>query len=163
MSAQRYHPLTSIIALSLCCVCVFAADPDQPITETHTLPQNVALDSEGNPIAVPTGDKAALNYHAAPVQSVSQPITTKHLRKSKPKKRSRKQQLASRDNVADNPSCRWLNKRMHHLEKTLKTGNAKQFGYQYDELQARQSEWVCMKCGAEGPNQDDHNRCQYRR
>lgn len=144
---------------------------DTPVKpEVITLPVDGALDSHGNPIAIPDKPTSALNYRPSPVQtkpgrdkkSTKKP-KQKRTKKLSQKQLSRKQQLASRQHVADNPSCRWLDKRMSHLEKGLKRQKKRQYGYQDKELRARQSEWICMKCGAEGPNQSDHHKCQYRR
>ena len=128
----------------------------------------VALDSEGKPIAMPTTG-SALEYH--PLQIHASKKTKR--KKSKPNKRakkksantqSRKQKLASRANVANDPGCRWLDKRMDKLEQSLSyTGNQTSYGFHRDELKIRHREWLCMKCGAEGPNQRDHDSCQYRR
>ncbi|WP_281212833.1 hypothetical protein [Shewanella insulae] len=165
------------IALSLLFSCAAQAkDKDAQLTqetvlhETMTLPVDGALDSEGNPLAIPDNPTGALNYRASHAQPKSRrdkksPSKSKSKRSKKQNRKtpSRKQQLASRQHVADDPSCRWLDKRMSHLEKSLKRQAKRQYGYQDKELRARQSEWVCMKCGAEGPSQSDHHKCQYRR
>ncbi|TVP14486.1 hypothetical protein [Shewanella sp. KCT] len=180
MSAH-YRTLTyftlSAIALSLLFTCATQAqDKNAPLnskaiaSETITLPADGALDSEGNPLVIPDNPTGALNYRASPTQPKSrrdkkstQKPKQKRTKKLSQKQLSRKQQLASRQHVADDPSCRWLDKRMSHLEKSLKRQAKQDYGYQDKELRARHSEWVCMKCGAEGPSQSDHHRCQYRR
>ncbi|QYK12776.1 hypothetical protein K0I63_18965 [Shewanella rhizosphaerae] len=172
----HYRTLTyftlNAIALSLLFICAAQAqDKDAPlITESITLPADGALDSEGNPLVIPDNPIGALNYRASPTQPKSrrdkkstQKPKNKRSKKLSHKQLSRKQQLASRQHVADDPSCRWLDKRMSHLEKSLKRQAKQDYGYQDKELRARQSEWVCMKCGAEGPSQSDHHKCQYRR
>ncbi|QYJ86048.1 hypothetical protein K0I73_18145 [Shewanella mesophila] len=141
---------------------IAANEPTEPLP----LPANSALDSDGNPIVIPKDHSSALHYTSEPIRQKptikpSQKNTKKSSKKSH--RLSRKQQLASRQSVADNPSCRWLNQRMTQLEKSLKKQRSHQFGYQAEELKARKSEWVCMKCGAEGPNQNDHHKCQYKR
>ncbi|MCG9712648.1 hypothetical protein L1D29_07450 [Shewanella insulae] len=172
----HYRTLTyftlNAIALSLLFSCAAEAkDKDPQLTqetvlhETMTLPVDGALDSEGNPLAIPDNPTGALNYRASPTHSKKrrEKRSTNKPRSKRTKPLSRKQQLASRQHVADDPSCRWLDKRMSHLEKSLKRQAKRQYGYQDKELRTRQSEWVCMKCGAEGPSQSDHHRCQYRR
>lgn len=52
---------------------------------------------------------------------------------------------------------------MQQLEALSSSKQNKPAQYQLDELSARQKEWQCLKCGAEGPNQNDYSRCQYRR
>ncbi|BAJ00108.1 hypothetical protein [Shewanella violacea] len=133
----------------------------------------VALDSEGKPIAIPTKG-SAMEYQ--PPQAY--PSKKNKSKKTKSKKRkttkgskrkstktlSRKQTLASRIQVANDPGCRWLDKRMDKLEKSLSyAGNQTSYGFHRDELKIRHKEWLCMKCGAEGPKQRDHDACQYRR
>lgn len=134
-----------------------------PNTPSEPLPLGTLLDSEGKPLAIPT-EQSALEY-SSPTVNVDE-AKTKQTTKStaaKKKKPSRKQQLISRDRVANDPSCRWLNARMSQLETQIGNRPDRAASYHTDELSARQQEWQCLKCGAEGPNQDDHYRCQYRR
>ncbi|MFG0454366.1 hypothetical protein [Shewanella mangrovisoli] len=148
----------------------FAAEPELETlskpTTTEPLPLGTLLDSEGKPLSIPT-QQSALDYQSPVIDTDNMPAKTNtHKAKStssKKKKQSRKQQLASRERVANNPSCRWLNARMSQLETQIGNRPDKAASYQTDELSARQQEWQCLKCGAEGPNQDDHYRCQYRR
>ena len=128
----------------------------------------VALDSEGKPIAIPT-TRSALEYHPPEIHTSKKTKSkkskpTKRAKKKSAKTLSRKQKLASRTNVANDPGCRWLDKRMDKLEQSLSyAGNQTSYGFHRDELKIRHREWLCMKCGAEGPNQKDHDSCQYRR
>ena len=128
----------------------------------------VALDSEGKPIAIPTTG-SALEYHPPEIHTSKKTKNkksklTKRSKKKSAKTLSRKQKLASRSSVANDPGCRWLDKRMDKLEQSLSyAGNQTSYGFHRDELKIRHSEWLCMKCGAEGPNQRDHDTCQYRR
>ena len=138
--------------------------------DTRTeLPLGTVLDSQGNPIAIPRNQQSALEIPslkpAKQNRTKRHKPTTKNSRSQyKKKPLSRKQQLASRANVANDPGCRWLNTRMDQLEKNLSyKGNSNANSYHQKELTIRESEWKCMKCGAEGPNLLDHDRCQYRR
>jgi len=133
------------------------------------LPLGVVLDSEGNPISLPTDKRSALEFRSPEITKPHHPesnLTPKKTRKKKTrtKKLSRKQQLASRAQVANYPSCRWLNSRMNKLEESLTfTGNSSANSYHEKELVIRSKEWKCLKCGAEGPEQKDYDKCQYRR
>ncbi|WP_028771942.1 hypothetical protein [Shewanella waksmanii] len=127
-------------------------------TQSH-LPLGSVLDSHGNPIAMPEKADVALQYTPT-VSSQSQQVqsrpSTKH---SKADRRLNKR----RPNVADNPSCRWLDKRMQGLEKQLNSQRRQQFSHHAEELAVRQQEWQCLQCGGMGPKPSDHSRCQYRR
>ncbi|MFV0596020.1 hypothetical protein [Shewanella sp.] len=148
----------------------FAAEPElealSKATTSESLPLGTLLDSEGKPLPLPT-QQSALDYESPVIDTDNKPAKTNANKAksatSKKKKLNRKQQLASRERVANNPSCRWLNARMSQLETQIGNRPDKAASYQTDELSARQQEWQCLKCGAEGPNQDDHYRCQYRR
>ncbi len=140
-----------------------------PYSQANTkgpLPLGVVLDSEGNPISLPTQSQSALDYHSPTSIKHHNSAEAKPTKKkqTRTKKLSRKQQLASRAHVANSPSCRWLNSRMNKLEQNLTfTGNGSTNSYHRKELVIREKEWKCMKCGAEGPQQKDRDRCQYRR
>jgi len=134
------------------------------------LPLGVVLDSEGNPISLPTDKRSALEFRSPEVTTSSRPdVNPSHHKKTRKKKvrtkkLSRKQQLAGRAHIANDPSCRWLNSRMNKLEENLTfTGNNSANSYHKKELAIRSKEWKCLKCGAEGPEQKDHDRCQHRR
>ncbi|MCH1929874.1 hypothetical protein L9G16_06740 [Shewanella sp. A25] len=141
-------------------------DSQTSADKAEPLPLGTLLDSDGNPIALPE-ERSALNYSSPTVDTPE--VTTKNAKentptkspKKKTKKQSRKQQLASREHVANDPSCRWLDARMDLLEGQI--GTKASANYQTDELDVRQQEWRCLKCGAEGPDRDDYYRCQYRR
>jgi len=140
-----------------------------PYSQANTkvpLPLGVVLDSEGNPISLPIRNQSAMEFQSPTLKKNHHRADTNPTRKKKTrtKKLSRKQQLASRAHVANNPSCRWLNSRMHKLEQSLTfIGNGSTNSYHRKELVIREKEWKCMKCGAEGPQQKDHDRCQNRR
>lgn len=165
----------AFILLLFCCLPSTGAAREPVLTPEYgleTLPQNppseplplgTLLDSEGKPLAIPA-EQSALEYSPSTVH-VDEAKTKQATKSTTAKKKmpSRKQQLASRDRVANDPSCRWLNARMSQLETQIGKRPDKAARYQIDELSARQQEWQCLKCGAEGPNQDDHYRCQYRR
>ncbi|NRB22319.1 hypothetical protein [Shewanella sp.] len=128
----------------------------------------VALDSEGKPIAMPTTG-SALEYrspqnHSSKKTNSKKSNPSQRTKKKSANTQSRKQKLTSRANVANDPSCRWLDKRMDKLERSLAyAGNQTSYGFHRDELTIRRQEWLCMKCGAQGPNQRDRQSCQYRR
>ncbi|WOT05373.1 hypothetical protein [Shewanella youngdeokensis] len=155
--------------LRTCCALILLS-PTSLASDTKpaALPLGVVLDDKGQPIAIPTQANGALNYTPPAIKTNTQPRkasyskpTNKPIKKAKPK--SRKQQLASRQTIANDPGCRWLNSRMSALEKHLRLGVNHRNQHQQQELNIRQSEWQCLKCGAEGPAPSDHNRCQHRR
>jgi hypothetical protein len=84
-------------------------------------------------------------------------------RKKKARTLSRKQQLASRKHVANDAGCRWLDSRMDHLEGQSTQAGTQDLGHQAAELEIRQKEWQCLKCGVEGPSVADRSRCQHKR
>jgi len=130
------------------------------------LPLGVVLDSEGNPISLPKQNRSALEFRSPEVKKTDKysPLIQPRKKKPRTKKLSRKQQLTSRSHVANDPSCRWLNSRMNKLEESLASaGNSSANSYHKKELVIRNKEWKCMKCGVEGPEQKDYDRCQYRR
>ena len=137
--------------------------------QTEPLPLGTLRDSNGQPIAIPSEPQSAFEYSAptitpaAPSKTQATKATKKTTKPAKTKKLTRKQQLASREQVANNPNCRWLDQRMSQLEAQMRSKQDNASQYHADELSARQQEWQCLKCGAEGPNRDDHSRCQYRR
>lgn len=146
-----------IIFLLLLCPYTIARD-------SSTLPLGTVLDDKGQPLTIPTQNKTALSYSATPPASNSHSKKTPQSKpKSNYKKISRKQQLASRKNVANDAGCRWLNGRMKQLEKQLRVGVNHRNQHQQQELSVRQDEWECLKCGVEGPHPSDHHSCQYRR
>ena len=152
----NFFRATLCLPLLLCLSC-FA-------TESSTLPLGVVLDDKGQPLSIPQSNNAALNY--TPVTTTSHTKSSNKASekpKSKSKKTSRKQQLASRKSVANDAGCRWLNNRMKLLEKQLSPGLNHRNQHQKQELEIRQDEWECLKCGVEGPNPSDHHSCQYRR
>ncbi|WP_076413257.1 hypothetical protein [Shewanella sp. UCD-KL12] len=146
---------------------VYAQDPTERLTNDaiHNMPMDMALDSDGNPIAIPSSNQSALNYQPqAPKRHLRSHKKSTKKTKRKKSKLSRKQQLKTRSQVANDPSCRWIDQRMDQLEQKLSySGNNTGYGYHSKELKIRQSEWQCMKCGAEGPSQRDYDNCQYRR
>lgn len=137
--------------------------------QAEPLPLGTLLDSDGKPIDIPSEPQRALEYSAPNMTPTESPktkatqATKKTTKTAKTKKLNRKQQLASREHVANDPNCRWLDQRMDQLEDQMGNKQDNTAKYRSDELNARQQEWQCLKCGAEGPNQDDHSRCQYRR
>lgn len=138
-----------------------AEHPVETTQPKEPLPLGVVLDSHGKPIAMPSGNRAALEYRSeeAEVSSVTPPPQSAQKKsKTKNQKQSRKQR-ASRTNIANDPSCRWLDQRMKELEKKQNLDKS----HHQQELKIRNKEWKCMKCASEGPKQPDYARCQYRR
>ena len=79
---------------------------------------------------------------------------------------NRMEMLESRAQVANDPSCHWLNRRMNELEAKLQgdmDGMEMRFGYHKKELDFRKKEWICLKCGVEGPGIHDYAKCHFRR
>ena len=79
---------------------------------------------------------------------------------------NRMEMLESRAQVANDPSCHWLNRRMNELETKLQgdmDGMEMRFGYHKKELDFRKKEWICLKCGVEGPSIHDYAICHFRR
>ncbi|MGL6122260.1 MAG: hypothetical protein ACRC1W_04385 [Shewanella sp.] len=145
-------------------------------TQTTPFPLGTLLDSNGKPMNVPNQVQSGLEHSPTTVNSTERPqpksnkatnlnkaTKSTSTQTTKSKKLTRKQQLASREHVANDPNCRWLDKRMEQLEALLGDKPDTTAKYQADELNARQKEWQCLKCGAEGPAQNDHSQCQYRR
>ncbi|GIU01861.1 hypothetical protein [Shewanella morhuae] len=133
--------------------------------KTEPLPLGTLLDSHGQPINIPHQTQSALEY-STPVTVPINPSKTKStqsVKTSKAKKLNRKQQLASRNHVANDPNCRWLDQRIGQLEAQLNGKQSNNLQHVSDEASIRNKEWQCLKCGAEGPDQNDHSNCQYRR
>jgi hypothetical protein len=155
--------------LYLLTIGVFSLTTPSHADTTTSLPLGVILDSQGNPIPLPTKQQSALeipSLKSSKKSKQTQHKSTKKTSRTKPKKRSlsAKQQLASRASVANDPSCRWLNARMDQLENKLTyEGNSGSKSYHQKELSTREREWKCMKCGTEGPNQVDRDKCQQKR
>ncbi len=145
----------------LCLVTLLA---QQASATDNKLTLGTVLDDQGNPITLPnTKVNNNLRYSIPAPKKPAKSSTKRKLPSKKVVKQSRKKQLASRNNVANDPGCRWLNSRMSSLEQYAGAGvNARNRHYQ-QELSIRQQEWQCLKCGAEGPSQGDHAQCQYRR
>lgn len=176
MLAQQLKILTNtFITLAFCTLPSLAAPESEPelvleslskSSTTDSLPLGTLLDSQGKPLPIPA-EQSALDYSPPTVNVDNTSPKTKTNKtqstKTKNKKLSRKQQLASRDKVANDPSCRWLDARMSQLETQIGNKREQAADYHSDELNARKQEWQCLKCGVEGPNPDDYHRCQYRR
>lgn len=180
MLAQHFYLIrTTVIALLLLFTPIMSSadtrqrlEPEPSLeslsqsTQTAPLPLGTLLDSEGKPITVPNQVQSSFEYAAptlTPSKATKSTKDTQSTKATKSKKLTRKQQLASREHVANDPNCRWLDKRMDQLESLLGDKQDNAAKHQADELSARQKEWQCLKCGAEGPAQNDHSKCQYRR
>ncbi|MCL1038816.1 hypothetical protein L2750_16935 [Shewanella submarina] len=126
------------------------------------LPLDTVLDEHGNPIAIPK-QQSALEMPAPATPSPEAPRNKSNEKQvsdkaKKPRKLSRKQQLANRTSVANDPFCRWLDQRLKQLEKA----GTQKYGHHAQERKVRMQEWQCLKCGAEGPATGDHHKCQAR-
>lgn len=124
------------------------SDPDK---DPGSLPLGLALDSEGNPIAIPQQFEAALEYESAPLPKAS--------RDSKPTKSRKKKASKPRRQVADDPSCRWLDKRMTELERRLRQKGSHTARFLQAELGEHQQQFRCLKCSGSGPETQDYSRC----
>ncbi len=131
-----------------------ANDPKPP----EKLPLGTVLDSQGNPIKLPTTIESSLEFKTAQPKAMKSPLQQKSNNKSK-NILNRKKQLTRQAKVANDPNCRWLAQRIKQLKKHKSSTK----GYQNQELTIREKEWKCMKCSAEGPKQEDYARCQHRR
>ncbi|UJF22360.1 hypothetical protein [Shewanella sp. OMA3-2] len=117
-------------------------------------------DSEGRPIKI-SQPAFALEYNAdeasiAPYQQSAKKSTKGAI------KTSAKTKPSATANMADDPSCRWLNNRISYLQGKVRSENRHQQHFD-KELSARLSEWKCLQCAEKGPSQGDHDRCQYKR
>ncbi|MCF1428272.1 MAG: hypothetical protein LPH21_08105 [Shewanella sp.] len=132
--------------------------PASPATK-DPLPLDTVLDANGDPIAIPQRPRSALELPSPEFMPPSPtPKKNPKVRSRTTQKLNRKQQLANRDSVANDPTCRWLDQRLKQLESAQK----QKYGYQQDEYSVRFKEWQCLKCGAEGPGRGDHDKCQTR-
>lgn len=122
-----------------------------PGKEPGSLPLGWVLDSEGNPIAIPQQFEAALEYESAPLPKAS--------RDSKPTKSRKKKPSKPRRQIADDPSCRWLDKRMTELERRLRQKDSHTARYLQAELGEHQQQFRCLKCSGSGPETQDYSRC----
>ncbi|MBT1445140.1 hypothetical protein KJI95_11475 [Shewanella sp. JM162201] len=150
--------------------------------------KEIALDSDGNPIPIPSDTEPGLEFSmdeylqsaqgasgsTTPVASPKRPSATSTAQKPTKKQSAKKESTQKRSakksagrgddydgRVANDPGCRWLDGRIRLLQQFIASKAAG--SHHRDELDARQSEWRCMDCGGAGPNGDDHARCQYRR
>ncbi|MGB0893016.1 MAG: hypothetical protein ACPGUD_01305 [Parashewanella sp.] len=163
MSSVQSVRLLSILIVSLGMnLCVNDATHADESREPALL--NQVLDDKGNPITIPDAEEPAMEYHFTK-QRLKPQITNnrKKITQRRFKDLTRKEMLQSRANIANDPSCRWLDDRMELLEKQLSSGMGMRYGHHQKELSARQKEWVCMKCGVEGPSIQDYTRCQFHR
>ncbi|MCL1077126.1 hypothetical protein D5R81_03610 [Parashewanella spongiae] len=122
---------------------------------------NSATDDQGQPLKIPKDDN---NSHFEGAVSVVD--NNSQNEQTKPrffKDLSRKEMLHSRASIANDPSCRWLHNRLQFLEHKLKMGMDMRFGFHKKEWKARHKEWVCLKCGVEGPSIHDYAQCQFKR
>ena len=146
------------------------SNSDTTESTNHSLPLGSLYDNQGNQIDLPQQPQSSFEFQSDETtfyqaSDTSQSNTKKQQKRStkKPRKPSRKQLLASRSSIADDASCRWLNSRLSFLERKIQSKSNTQFGHHQEELAIRQQEWICLKCGAEGPATYDHGNCQHKR
>lgn len=144
----------------------------QPATKDPSPHLGQVLDNKNQPISAQPKVKVGLEFLE---QDLTLPSSTKANRtqqkntNKRPKKQSRtgktapKNSIAKRNHIANDPSCRWLNARMDHLEDQLRSPHTQALGHHKTELNNRKKEWKCLNCGTQGPDQDDYSRCQHRR
>ncbi|MEH6463859.1 MAG: hypothetical protein V7771_08055 [Shewanella psychromarinicola] len=141
-------------------------EPDKrpPLTNdnANSLPSQYATDHQGNVIIIPTEQRSALEYRADDIY-----LKPSH-KKSPIKKNNTRSSITASSGVnsttiANDPSCRWLNNRIKHLQKKQRQTQNSQFSHYQDEIDIRESEWTCLKCATSGPNNVDRGECQYKR
>lgn len=145
----------------------------QPTTQDPSPHLGQVLDNKNQPIPAQPKVNVGLEFLE---QDLPLPSTTKTSRSQEKKnttkvfkKQSRtskaapKKSIPSRKHIANDPSCRWLDARMDHLEDQLRSPHTQTLGHHKTELSNRKKEWQCLNCAAQGPIQGDHSRCQHRR
>ncbi|NRD72136.1 hypothetical protein HQQ94_02560 [Shewanella sp. VB17] len=147
-----------LIILMISSTSLYAKTQDQ-------LPLGVVLDSQGNPISLPSKQQSALELPSLKLpKKIPQPSHKKKTSILKPRNKPfTHKQFTRRNSVANDPGCRWLNSRMTQLESKISLLNDHSKSHHNKELAIRQNEWKCMKCGKKGPNQSDRSKCQHRR
>ncbi|MCT8980633.1 MULTISPECIES: hypothetical protein [Shewanella] len=147
-SSSDLNPDLNLVSSSESSIDKQLSNPDK---EPGSLPLGLALDSEGNLIAIPQQFEAALEYESAPLPKAS--------RDSKPTKSRKKKASKPRRQVADDPSCRWLDKRMKELERRLRQKDSHTARFLQAELGEHQQQFRCLKCSGSGPETQDYSRC----
>ncbi|MBE8167034.1 MAG: hypothetical protein HAW66_01535 [Shewanella sp.] len=127
----------------------------------ESLQLNTTLDDEGQSLQIPKDTNS--DYLDNAVSVAEDKFKNEKAKKRFFKDLSRQEMLDSKVSVANDPSCRWLHQRLQFLEHKLKMGMDMHFGYHKKELKARHQEWVCLKCGVEGPSIHDYAQCQFKR
>lgn len=134
---------------------------NQSLLRPRQQSRETALDSEGRPLALPTEVKPAMEFGPESRDWQWEANRDKPVSTDKRSKVSKTSSDKGRGKVANDPNCRWLDTRISQLEDLLASSGGGT--HHQDELKARMGEWRCLKCGADGPKQGDHSRCQYRR
>ncbi|MCE9680396.1 hypothetical protein LZP69_14655 [Shewanella sp. AS1] len=127
------------------------------------IPKDGARDSNGKPLPIPETPSSALHYSSSETREPKEQKRKKSQKQRTSKSSNQHNNQLARSQVADDPSCRWLDNRIRQLEKQLRHTSASRYGFHRDELNIRETEWQCLKCGGEGPKVADHARCQHRR
>ncbi|WP_394130874.1 hypothetical protein [Shewanella maritima] len=161
-------------SLLLICLLVIAQpgsanDSYQQLTTKQTnqrhLPLGALFDATGRPIIMPKQDQLALEFESQLyLTSAEKPSQVHSSESSKPistakGKRNNHQNLK----VANDVNCRWLNNRIHYLERQLNNNHSSHYSHYRAELVEREKEFSCLHCASTGPQEGDHHRCQYRR
>lgn len=124
----------------------------------NDLPPQSASDSQGNRITLPTETSSALEYRADDIYL--KPSLQQHIDANQSPHFSSSQ---TRPSMVDDPSCRWLNNRIKHLQKKQRQTQHSQFSHYQDEIDIREDEWACLKCATSGPGNVDRGACQHKR
>jgi hypothetical protein len=135
-----------------------------PLTNdnANSLPPQYATDHQGKVLNIPTDQGSALEYRADDIYlkpSQKKPTNTQTNTRSS----IRASSGVNSTTIANDPSCRWLNNRIKHLQKKQRQTQNSQFSHYQDEIDIRESEWTCLKCATSGPNNVDRGECQYKR
>ncbi|QDE33081.1 hypothetical protein [Shewanella polaris] len=119
-----------------------------------SLPPQHASDHLGKVIIVPEKPRSGLEYKSDDIYlkpSLKNQITKQTNNRS------------SRSTIANDPSCRWLDNRLKHLQKKLRQTKNNQFSHYQDEIDIRKREFTCLKCASTGPTDVDRSICQPKR
>jgi hypothetical protein len=160
---------TSLLASELTKLIIKEPDKRPPLTNdnANSLPSQYATDHQGNVIIIPTEHRSALEYRADDIYlkpSHKKPTTKQNNTRSSISKHSTITNTAiASKTIANDPSCRWLNNRIKHLQKKQRQTQNSQFSHYQDEIDIRESEWTCLKCATSGPNNVDRGECQHKR
>ncbi|MCL1099137.1 hypothetical protein [Shewanella gelidii] len=157
-------PLALFLVILFCLSTVTSAKANTT-NNKRTLPMNVILDNQGNPIRFPPQTQPALDYSSKEAAIETPPKRIKS-RQSKSKQSSvhKKSSKPSKKHLAqiataDHPRCRWLNQRLKQLRKSERQAGNSKYGYHAQERTQRLKEWDCLNCKGQGPSIKDLRHC----